>query len=106
MKSAWALALIAILVFAVSLPVYVRYSIESEASGEEFFFGVTYGSNTTREAKILIDKVKGYTNLFIVDSWDISTNETALKSRKENKNHFTPISKQPSAQLLVDCCFG
>ena len=78
MKTGWALALIAILVFAVSLPVYVHYSIESYASGEDFFFGVTYGGNTTSEAKWLIDKVKGYTNLFIVDSWDISQNETAL----------------------------
>ena len=89
------------------LPIaYVQYLIEKEASNEEFFFGVTYGSNTSSETKLLIDKVKEYTNLFIVDSWDISTNETALKSRKENKNHFTPISKQPSAQLLVDWCFG
>lgn len=78
MKSAWALTLVALLVFAVTLPVYLHYSNKSEASGEQFFFGVTYGSNTTWEAKLLIDKVKGYSSLFIVDSWDISTNETAL----------------------------
>jgi hypothetical protein len=34
--------------------------------------------NTTSEAKLLIDKVKGYTNLFVVNSWTVSTNETAL----------------------------
>jgi hypothetical protein len=78
MKSAWALALSALLVFAVILPVYIHYSSENAASDENFFFGVTYGSNSTWEAKMLIDKVKDYTNLFIVDSWDISQNETAL----------------------------
>ena len=44
----------------------------------DVFFGVTFGGNTTAQAKLLIDKVKGYTNLFVVDSWDITTNETAL----------------------------
>jgi hypothetical protein len=79
MKLAASFFFILLLVFAVSLPIYVRYLMESEASDvEEFFFGVTYGSNTVTEAKMLIDKVKAYTNLFIVDSWDISENETAL----------------------------
>ena len=45
---------------------------------EGFFFGVSYGLQTVHEAKLLIDKVKGYTNFFIVNNWDISTNETAL----------------------------
>ena len=42
------------------------------------FFGVSFGLETADEAKLLIDKVKDYTNLFLVNSWDISTNETAL----------------------------
>jgi len=79
MKVPWLLFLIVLLVFAAALPIgYVHYQTEIEAYGENFFFGVTYGSNTTSEAKLLIDKAKGYTNLFVVDSWDISTNETAL----------------------------
>jgi hypothetical protein len=78
MKAAWTLALITLLVFAVSLPVYVQYSNESESSAQDFYFGVTFGGNKTSEAKLLIDKVKGYTNLFIVASWDISQNESAL----------------------------
>jgi hypothetical protein len=79
MKNKWLFLLIALLVSAVCLPiVYVHYQIEKESSNENFFFGVTYGLNTTSEAKLLIDKVKGYTNLFVVDSWDITTNETAL----------------------------
>jgi len=79
MKLAWLLLLIALLVSATFLPiVYVHYQTKNESSHEKFFFGVTYGSNTTSEAKLLIDKVKDYTNLFVIDSWDISTNETAL----------------------------
>jgi hypothetical protein len=42
------------------------------------FFGVSFGGKTADEAKLLIDKVKGYTNFFLVNSWDVSTNETAL----------------------------
>ncbi len=80
MKSVWTILLIALLVVAVSLPIYLNsIVVKDDNSGDApLFFGVTYGSNTTQEAKILIDEVKGYTNLFIVDSWDISTNETAL----------------------------
>jgi hypothetical protein len=79
MKSAWILFLIALLVSAIILPiVYIHNTSEKEALNEDFFFGVTYGLNTTSEAKLLIDKVKGYTNLFIINSWDITTNETAL----------------------------
>jgi hypothetical protein len=79
MKSAWIIVLIALLVSVAFLPVvYDYYQIKNDVSNEEFFFGVTYGSNTSSEAKLLIDKVKEYTNLFIIDSWDISTNETAL----------------------------
>jgi hypothetical protein len=68
-----------VIVSAVGLPLLLA-NIENN-SGEamaDVFVGVTFGSNSVREAKVLIDKVKGYTNLFVVDSWDVSTNETAL----------------------------
>ena len=68
-----------LLVSAVCSPiVYFNYEVKDSPSNEEFFFGVTFGGNTTSEAKLLIDKVKGYTNLFVVDNWDIAMNETAL----------------------------
>jgi len=38
---------------------------------ERVFFGVTFGGKTVDEAKLLVDKVKGYVNLLVVDSWDI-----------------------------------
>jgi hypothetical protein len=53
-------------------------ALNRAATDDTLLFGVTFGLDTADEAKLLIDKVKAYTNLFIVDSWTISTNETAL----------------------------
>ena len=75
-KQIW-LVLIAILLIAVFSPIIYWY-YGSSGESEAPFFGVSFGGKTTTEAKILIDKVKNYTNFFLVNSWDISTNETAL----------------------------
>ena len=79
-KLALVLLLIALLVLAALLPIVYVYEQESGKGGSsrDFFFGVMAGSNSTVEEKLLIDKVKDYTNLFILASWDISINETAL----------------------------
>jgi hypothetical protein len=46
---------------------------------DDLFFGVSYGGQASVEdAKILIDRVKNYTNFFLVNSYDLTTNETAL----------------------------
>lgn len=42
------------------------------------YVGVTFSSNTTAEARLLIDEVKGYTNLFVIQSGPVSKNETIL----------------------------
>ncbi|PVX23091.1 MAG: hypothetical protein CW716_12940, partial [Candidatus Bathyarchaeum sp.] len=78
MKLTW-LILITILLTAIfSVIAYNHYNNEPEVSEEDFFFGVSFGGNTSSQAKQLIDKVKGYTNLFLINSWDVTTNETAL----------------------------
>ena len=41
------------------------------------YVGVSFCGNTTAEAKLLIDRVKDYTNLFVLQSGPISENETA-----------------------------
>jgi hypothetical protein len=43
--------------------------------------GIAFCGNTTEEAKVLIDRVKGYTNLFVLDSGanPISRNQTAIE---------------------------
>jgi hypothetical protein len=56
----------------------VAHSItNSNVDETPFYVGVTFCGNTTQQAKQLIDKVKDYTNLFVLQSWDISNNETA-----------------------------
>jgi hypothetical protein len=60
------------------LLIYIYFGPENSNDKEEFFFGVSFGQETVEEAKLLIDKVKDYTNLFLINSWGISTNETAL----------------------------
>lgn len=42
-----------------------------------FYVGVTFCGNTSAEAKLLIDRVRNYTNLFVLQSGPISKNETA-----------------------------
>jgi len=44
----------------------------------DFYVGVSFCGNTTAQAELLIDKVKDYTNLFVVQSGPVSVNETAL----------------------------
>ena len=62
--------------FASITSLYFYYLNGNEDSKEKFFFGVSYGQNTVEEAKTLIDKVKNYTNLFIINSYPITTNYT------------------------------
>jgi hypothetical protein len=68
---------ISILIISVSITSIYVYYCASENSKEKFFFGVTYGQNTVEDAKLLIDKVKNYTNLFIINSSPITRNETS-----------------------------
>jgi hypothetical protein len=79
MKRIWLILLVILLTSTVlSAIFYVHYRIVTEALGDDFFFGVSFGGNTTSQARLLIDKVKGYTNFFLINNWDISTNEPAL----------------------------
>ena len=78
MKIKWLSLIIILLTATFSVIVYNHYSIEPEVSEEDFFFGVSFGGNTSSQAKLLIDRVKGYTNFFLINSWDVTINETAL----------------------------
>src|SRR4030065_2341513 len=70
--------LLAVITVSAALPYMYAYHAWSAVGEDEFHFGVTYGFNTTQEAKLLIDKVKDYTDLFVIDSWDMTTHETLL----------------------------
>ena len=78
MKTLWIVLIVVLLISSILLPVaYVEYQNQGMAQNNDVYFGVTFGGNTTSQAKMLIDKVKGYTNLFILDSWTLDTlNET------------------------------
>jgi hypothetical protein len=79
MKLTWLILTVILLTsLFCSIIIYIHYSSKTEVSEEDFLFGVSFGGNTTSQAKLLIDKVKGYTNLFLINSWEASINETAL----------------------------
>lgn len=45
----------------------------------DFFIGISFCGNTVEEAKLLIDRVQGYTNLLVLQSYPISRNESAVR---------------------------
>ncbi len=79
MKWLWLSILIGLLAAALVFPLlYFDFITQKEETEVDLYFGVSFGLKTADEAKLLIDKVKGFTNFFLVNSWDLSTNETAL----------------------------
>jgi hypothetical protein len=54
-------------------------TLEPVADKKPFYVGVTYCGNSTFEAQQLIDKVKTYTNLFVVQSGPLMNNLPALE---------------------------
>jgi hypothetical protein len=64
--------LIAIVLASVFL-VYQSYSLPTKP----FHVGVTYCGNSVEEAKQLIDKIKNYTNLFVLQSGPLQDNQSA-----------------------------
>jgi hypothetical protein len=74
----WALFLVFLLAVVACLPVFTMLTDVGSAEPDEFYFGVSYGGEHAEDALPLIDKVKDYTNLIIINSWNITTNQTAL----------------------------
>ncbi len=70
------------LLAVVLVAAFINYGIltqsQSGTKDKPVHIGVSFCGNTTTEAKLLIDKVKNYTNLFILQSGPISRNQTAL----------------------------
>ena len=78
MKRKVVLSAVAVFLLLVGLITVVNYAVLSEKEQKPFYVGVTYCGNTTQEAKLLIDKVKNYTNLFVLQSGPLMPNETAV----------------------------
>jgi hypothetical protein len=77
MKQVFTLSLILLMLIATTSFLVPYPLIDENSKIAQFFVGVTFGGNTTAEAKLLIDRVKTYTNLFVLQSGTISENETA-----------------------------
>jgi hypothetical protein len=84
MKKPWAtvLSLVIILVIIVSafatLDIY-HSTAAPVASKKPFYVGVTYCGDSITEAEQLIDRVKNYTNLFVLDSGSLIQNLNATE---------------------------
>jgi hypothetical protein len=76
MRKAW-LLIVLLISTAIVVPIIDLMQTREHDSSKPFF-GVSFGLKTVADAKLLIDKVKADTNFFLVDSWDLCTNETAL----------------------------
>ncbi len=75
------LILIAIIVLATfSILASPTLSVDEKPQAP-VYIGVAYGGNSTEGAKLVIDRTKGYTNLFVLDAGinQISANRTAVE---------------------------
>jgi hypothetical protein len=70
--------LILIIVVAVPSTTYYALQTTSNQSKDTPYFGVSFGGNTTEQAQVLIDRVKNFTNLFVVQAGATQHNETFL----------------------------
>ncbi len=80
MEQAKILAPSILLIVVVLVAVFINYGFvsPSESNKSPFHVGVSFCGNTTAEAKLLIDEVKTYTNLLVIQSGPVSKNETSL----------------------------
>jgi hypothetical protein len=83
MKKEHCLSLILIVILLIStVSLLISYTQSTNIQQKKpFYVGVAFGGNTTDQAKLLIDRTKSYTNLFILDSGinAISTNKSAVQ---------------------------
>jgi hypothetical protein len=75
------LAIVSIILLAFSVAsasLFPSLVADRQGTLSDCYVGVSFCGNTTAEAKLLINRVKTYTNLFVVQSGPVSWNETSL----------------------------
>jgi len=77
MKKTHLAAVVLIVVVILTAAIIVKSGFQSNAA-PTVYVGVTYGGNSVAEAKQLIDKVKGYSNLFALQSGELQRDFTAV----------------------------
>jgi hypothetical protein len=71
--------IVSLLVVSIVAVVTVYNSPQPEPQTEPFYVGVTYCGNSEQEAMLLVDKVKDYTNLFVLQSGLLQYNLTRME---------------------------
>jgi hypothetical protein len=82
MKRARLFSAVAVLLIAIFIANIFAINNVGNASAQEsqpFHVGVTYGGSNITEAQQLIDRVKNYTNLFVVQSGSLMSNLTGME---------------------------
>jgi hypothetical protein len=68
-----------LLVAVIFASLFVTVKLVSNSNDPDFYVGVEFAySSNLGDLKALVDKVKGYTNLFVIGSIEVTFNETAL----------------------------
>lgn len=80
MNRSMVLSIALILIVSVGLVAFAGYTFSSKKYDPPFHVGVTFGGDNSAEAKLLIDRVKDYTNLFVVASGPLQNNLTELEN--------------------------
>jgi hypothetical protein len=66
-------------IIVVASVIFVVPTSKSESKDDSILYvGVSFCGNTTVQAKLLIDKIKNYCNLFVLQSLPLSSNQTAI----------------------------
>ena len=82
MKQATILTATTLLALSVLVAAFINFDFVNKNTDTNnqapFHVGVSFCGNTTAEAKLLIDRVKNYTNLLVIQSGPVSKNETSL----------------------------
>ena len=73
-----AAAIIVAIVLSASFLVANNNQFLNESSSKPVYVGVTYCGDNFTEAKLLIDRVKSYTNLFVIQSGPLQKNLAQL----------------------------
>ena len=77
-KSTVILSLIAVVILLVSAVAVYQYFFVAAGEKKPVYVGVTFCGDNTQEAMLLVDRVRNYTNLFVLQSGPLMGNTTAV----------------------------
>ncbi|MCL2359555.1 hypothetical protein [Candidatus Bathycorpusculum sp.] len=63
----------------VGLVAVTSFIVFNQPEQKPFYVGVTYGGSSIQEAKELVDRVKDYTNLFVLQSGHLQADPYAME---------------------------